>query len=123
MERWLLQLIHVIRFASRGGTAKRLENDIFWFKRPSLLLHPVKMVRLVLCSTLCPCRASLSKGNLTVVRRIAGSVLVFIPVVLAGVFGLAIRRRELLLHRHDLAEVLDCSTLLGKQHKPYHPPN
>ncbi len=38
------QLIHVIRFASRGGTAKRLENDIFWFKKPSLLLHPVKMV-------------------------------------------------------------------------------
>lgn len=38
------QLVHVIRFASRGGTAKRLENDIFWFKRPSLLLHPVKMV-------------------------------------------------------------------------------
>ena len=39
-----VQLIHVIRFACRGGTAKRLENDIFWFKKPSLLLHPVKMV-------------------------------------------------------------------------------
>ena len=39
------QLIHVIRYASRSGTAKRVEDDVFWFKRPRLLLHPIRMVR------------------------------------------------------------------------------
>ena len=38
------QLIHIIRYASHGGTAKRVEPDVFWFKRPKLLLHPIKMV-------------------------------------------------------------------------------
>ena len=108
------QLIHVIRFASRGGTAKRLENEIFWFKRPSLLLHPVKMVHTVLCTWLLYL-ARVQQPRPNAHCGGAGAVSLLVSVVLAALLGLAIWSRQLLLQRHDLAEAFDCSSILGKQ--------
>ena len=92
------QLVHVIRFASRGGTAKRLENDIFWFKRPALLLHPVKMVCADPATPCRPCQAHGSMWSETGQLDCAGSVPVLVPVVLACVHSLAVRRQKLLFH-------------------------
>ena len=114
------QLTHVIRFASRGGTAKHLENDIFWFNRPSLLLHPVKMVSTVLAYA-CQTRRFGSNGRAG--QRIAGAVPLLVPVVLACLLGLAVRCRQLLLHQHELAEALNCSPVLGNHPYPNQSPN
>ncbi|KAL4420149.1 hypothetical protein ABPG77_010365 [Micractinium sp. CCAP 211/92] len=44
-----VKLCVIIRHVCRGARVRQLSSNIFWFQRPSLLLHPIKYI-LFLCS-------------------------------------------------------------------------